>query len=178
MTDIITLNPNVNIGNALMGDGTPTILDALLVQDCRMYFPRLPNTQFALQTITLPNITVNQVKQFTRYVDPNEIGEKVNYEPFTVSFIVDKYMKNWSEIFNWMKTMTANGTSVGTTDNPVLIIGNSPTLRFNGAWPTELGGLEFASTMPQAEYVKCNLTLNYDYVDYVGQYSTVDSSYT
>ena len=178
MTTNITLNPNTNIGTSEMKDGSPiVILDALLVQDCKIVFPKLPTVAFALQTIALPTIGINEVKQPTRYVDANEVGEKVKFEPFTLSFIVDKYMKNWSEIFNWMKRITANGSNVGEVDEPTLIVGNKPSLKFIGAWPTSLSGMSFDTTNPQAEYVICQLSLNYDYVDFVGTFTTSDSSY-
>lgn len=177
MTTLKTICTNDNIGNITMQDGTPVILDSLLVQDCKIFFPKLPYVQFSLQSIAPPEIRVNEVKQLTRYVDPNEIGEKVIYEPFTVTFLVDKLLRNYSEIFNWMKRMTANGSIVGEVDEPILFIDNKPSLQFVGAWPTRLGGIQFNATVPQAEYVTCSLTLNYDYMNLVNSYSTIDSVY-
>lgn len=175
--DTISLIPNANIGNASMVDGSPVILDGLLAQDCRLYFPLLPDVTFFLQSIQLPNISVKNVVQATRYVDANQIGEKLNFESFSISFMVDKKFKNWSSIFNWMKKMTVNGSSIDLVDNPILIINGQHTLKFVDAWPMSLSGIQMDATLPQAEYVKASLTLNYDYVDYVGSYATVDSTY-
>lgn len=178
MTSNISLIPNPTLGSAAMKDGSVLVLDGLLVQDCRLFFPKLPTVNFFLQKVVLPDIRVNEVKQRTRFVDPNEIGEKVNYEPFTVNFMVDKYMKNWNEIFDWMKKMTVQGSNVGMVDDAILIVGGKHTVKFVGSWPMALTRIEYDATLPQAEYVYCGLTINYDYIDYVGQFATVDSSYT
>lgn len=172
-----TIQTKPNIGDAYTMDGSKTNLDALLVQDCRIFLPKLPHVQFWLKTMSLPEVRVNEVNQHTRYVDPNEIGEKVVFQPFSVTFIVDKYMQNWAEIFNWMKRMTANGSVVGEVDDIVLIIGGKDAIKFVGSWPMVLGGLTFDNSEPDAKYMTCSLVINYDYFDYVGQYKQTDSSY-
>jgi len=176
MTDI-TLQPNPNEGTALNYDGRALVLDGLIASNCRMSFPKLPGVQFWLQNVDLPEIRVNEVAQHTRYVDPNQIGEKLNFEPYTVTFTVDKYMQNWASIFNWMKRMTVNGSAVDETDECVLIINNSEVLKFVGAWPTSLGKLNFSATDSEAKYITTTLTLNCDYIDYIGDFGTVDSKY-
>ena len=151
-------------------------LDALLSNNCKLVFPKLPHVEFWLQTVSLPRIVVNEVKQPTRFIDPNEIGEKLNFSPFNVTFIVDKQMKNWSSIFNWMKEMTVSGSNVGYVDNPVLVIDNKEMINFVGAWPTILGGIDFAATVQEATYVISTLSINYDYINLL-QNQTVDSVY-
>ena len=167
----IDLVPSANIGQA---DGT---LDGLLVQNCKIQFAKLPTVRFFLQEIELPEITVNEVKQYTRYVDPNQIGEKVNYEPFTLRFMVDSRMRNYAEIFTWMKRMTVSGSKVDETDEVTLIVDNQQILQFHGCWPMKLGGLEFSTTEQQHKYMTCSMTLNYDYADLIGQWETVDTVY-
>lgn len=174
--DNITFIPRPVLGTAENNDGSPILLDILQVQEGRLFFPKLPDVVFFLQNIQLPSINVNSVSQNTRYVDTNEIGEKVNYAPFSITFLVDKQFKNWSSIFNWMKRMSVAGTVVGDTDNPVLIIDGKETLRFIGSWPTSLGGIELASTVSESQNVKATLTINYDYMDLL-QWTTADSSY-
>ena len=173
----IYLQPNQNNGTAISpADESALSLDALLTTNCRLSFPKLPHVQFWLQSVSLPAIRVNEVKQYTRYVDPNQIGEKLNFDSYRVTFTVDKYMKNWSSIFNWMKQMTAGGSSVDITDNPVLIINGIEMLRFVGAWPMILGGLDFVATASDAMNMISSLEINYDYIDLL-QNKTIDSIY-
>jgi hypothetical protein len=76
-----------------------------------------------------------------------------------------------------MKAMTVGGSTIDASDNPVLIINNTEVLRFVGAWPTSLSRLTFDATAQDAQYITSTLTLNYDYLDYIGQFKTVDSKY-
>lgn len=177
----ITLVPNEQLGIAIDANDSPLSFDALLENNCRLSFPKLPLVQFWMQDIKLPQIVINQVKQYTRYVDTNEIGEKIIYEPFTITFVVDKTLANYSSVFNWMKSITVQGSATGnsiakgTVDTPVLIVNNLPVLQFVDAWPSALGGLIF--TNESSEYVKCDLTINFDYMNLM-QNTTSDSSYT
>jgi hypothetical protein len=179
MTDVI-YTPPVNIGNAFSPDGASLNLDALLANNCRLSFPKLPNVQFWLQDVKLPEIEVPEVGQSTRYVDVKQIGEKVIYRPFSCSFVVDKFLVNYISIFAWMKAITSQGSLVGnatgnSVDTPVLIVGTTPIFEFVDAWPTLVGGLVFSNASSQ--FVKCDLTINYDYLNIVGS-SNPDLNYS
>ncbi len=171
-----TIIPQTNLGSAFMVDGSALSFDALLIQNAKMSFPLIPNVVFMLQDIVIPSIIVNQIKQPTRYVDPNQIGEKLKFNPFTISFIVDKAFKNWSSIFNWMKSMTVDGSSVDKADHPVLILNNQFALKFSNAWPTSLGEITFSTTDTGMTYLKCSASFNYDYIDLLTN-QTIDSEY-
>ncbi len=177
-TQDISLVPNTNMGSATLVDGTEFVFDILQNQDCQLFFPTLPEVNFFTQRVMLPTVTVNQIKQPTRYVDTNQVGEKLHFDNFTFSFLVDKKFRNWSSIFNWMKRMTVNGSNVGETDDPVLIVSGIHTLRFVGAWPTSLGGFDVNTVSAVSTNVSTMLTINYDYIDYTGVYTTPDSTYT
>ena len=175
--DQITVRPTTVIGGSSSIDKSELILDVLQVQECQLFFPKLTDVTFFLQGVTLPTVNVNQISFKTRYVDPNEIGEKVKFEPFRITFLVDKKFRNWASIYNWMKAMTVDGSTVGQTDEPVLIVGGQKVIQFIGAWPTQLGDIEFDSTVEESKYVRATLTINYDYLNYIGHYSTSDSVY-
>lgn len=157
-------------GDFLTFDGLPNNRFSLVI-------PSLPNVQFFLQKFSMPDIRLNQVNVPTRFVDYNEIGEKLDYSPFEVTFLVDKYSRNWSSVFNWMKEITAGGSNVGRTTDVVLMIDNKEFIRFYGAWPTSLSSYDLDSTVETLTYVKSRLILNYDYLDYIGDFRTIDSSY-
>jgi len=107
----------------------------------------------------------------------NEIGEKLNFLPFTVNFLVDKYCRNWSAIYNWMKQMTVDGTIVGKTEDIILMIDGKEFIRFYGCWPTNLSGMNMDSTIERVQYLKASIVFNYDYFDLLGSFTTTDSAY-
>lgn len=164
-------------GFGSMPNGDFLTFDPLPVNRFSLIIPKLPHVQFFLQKFSLPAISVRSVNVPTPIVDYDEIGEKLNFEPFNVTFLVDKYSRNWVSVFNWMKEMTVNGSNVGLTDDVVLMMDGKEFIRFYGAWPSTLSGYELDSTIEQLIYVKSIVSLNYDYFEYIGEFKTSDSSY-
>ena len=177
---MVTVNTSdiSTIGSATMQNGDFLTFDALPNNRFSLIFPKLPNVQFFLQSFEMPAVSVNNVEVATRFVDYNQVGEKLIYQPFTLSFLVDKYSRNWASVFNWMKAMSVGGSSIGFQDDVLLMIDGKESLRFYGAWPTSLSGYNFDSTVDKVVYVKASVTLNYDYFSYLGQFATVDSDYS
>jgi len=160
-----------------MKDGDFLTFDGLSNNKFSLIIPSLPHVEFFLQTYSLPSIGVNEIVVPTRYVDYNGIGEKLNYSPFSVTFLVDKYSRNWISVFNWMKGMTAGGSIVDKTDDIVLMVNGLEFMRFIGAWPMMLSGYSLDTTVETLTYVKSTINFNYDYLEVLGQFANADSNY-
>lgn len=154
------------VGQIYAPDGSILSFDGLPNTQFRLVFQKAPFVTMFLQGFNLPGISVNEVKRATPYVDVNEIGEKLRYVPFTCTFMVDKNLKTFREILNWMERMTVAGSNIGETDNPTLIIGGVEMCQFDGAWPTALGQLDFVTTNSDVVYLTCTATFNYDYLKF------------
>ena len=165
------------IGTAEMKNGDILTFDALPVNSFSLFIPSLPNVQFFLQKLSLPQVSVNEVNVPTRFVDYNEIGEKMIFEPFTVEFKVDRYARNYTEVFNWMKAMTVEGSSIDKSEDIILLIDGEKFISFSQAWPTSLSGIEFDSTIEEIAYVTATVEFNYDYFDMLNQFASDDSVY-
>jgi len=174
---IVNLNDVNTIGSATMQNGDLLTFDPLIINKFSLIIPNQENVTFFLQQFSLPSVGVNEVVVNTRYVDMNEIGEKLNFLPFTVNFLVDKYCRNWSAIYNWMKQMTVDGTIVGKTEDIILMIDGKEFIRFYGCWPTNLSGMNMDSTIERVQYLKASIVFNYDYFDLLGSFTTTDSAY-
>jgi hypothetical protein len=155
------------VGNISLPNGDELSYDALPVTSFRLQFPKTPHMLMFLQEFSMPGIDVREVIRPTQFVDINEVGEKIIYQPFTCTFLVDKKLKNFKEIHDWMKRMTASGTIIGETDNVVLIVNNKEMIRFNDAWPTNLSGLRFITNASDVQYLTCTATWNFDYFEFV-----------
>jgi hypothetical protein len=177
MMTVVNLVDTKYVGEASMTNGEFLTFDGLANNKFSLIIPGLDDVSFFLQKLTLPTINVHQVNINTRVIDYNGIGEKLLFEPFIVTFMVDKYSRNWASIFNWMKSMTVNGSSVDKEADVVLMIDNKPFIRFYGAWPTSLSGYDLDSTVEKFQYVLANVSFNYDYLTYEGDFKTVDSDY-
>jgi hypothetical protein len=153
------------VGSASMPDGSALNYDMLPNNRFRVIIPSQPYLEMFLQGFTLPEIKVNTVQLNSRYCDIQEIGEKMVYSPYTLTFKIDSQMSNWKHIMMWMKSMTVSGSNVGHTENIVLMISNTEALRLMGSWPMTLGGLEFKTTENGANYMTCSVLMNCDYID-------------
>jgi len=121
----------------------------------------LPNTSFFIQTVNLPGISLEgatiatpQLQNFSRHTGV------ITYEPLSVTFMIDEYLKNWQEIFEWMvgeesKYTSAVLTIVSSSMNPTLEI------HFKDIFPTSLSEIAFDSTTTDPVYQIATVAFNY-----------------
>ena len=121
----------------------------------------LPNTSFFIQTVNLPGIALEgatiatpQLQNFSRHTGV------ITYEPLSVTFMIDEYLKNWQEIFEWMigeenKYTTAVLTLVSSSMNP------SMEVHFKDIFPTSLSEIPFNSTTTDPIYQVATVSFNY-----------------
>ena len=93
---------------------------------------QLPKVQFFTTAANVPPISLGELIIPTPYKDIPLIGDKVTFENLSISFIVDEYLENYSELHNWMigigfpknrtqfstfRSSTSNTSSTGTGGN-------------------------------------------------------------
>ena len=121
----------------------------------------IPKTSFFVQTVNLPGITLEgavmatpQLQNFTRHTGI------ITYEPLNVTFMIDEYLKNWQEVFEWMTSKENKYTSAVLT---VLSSSMNPTMEFHfkDIFPTSLSEVSFDSTTTDPTYQVATVTFNY-----------------
>lgn len=153
----ITIYPSLPVEEPLSYDGLPTT-------EFKIVFPKLPTVTLFLQSFDVPALTINVVSQESRYLNIQQVGEKINYSPFSFTFLCDKSLAAYFEIYKWMQRITVNKTWAEETDNPYLIMGSKGrTLTFMNAWPMSLDGLQFKANEDDLVYITGTATFNYDY---------------
>ena len=121
----------------------------------------LPNTSFFIQTVNLPGISLEaqtvgapRIQNFSRHTGV------ITYEPLDIGFMIDEYLKNWQEIYEWMigdvsKYTTAVLTLVSSSMNPTMEI------HFKDIFPTSLSAIPFDSTTTDPVYQVATISFNY-----------------
>ena len=121
----------------------------------------IPKTSFFVQQVNLPGVTLEgapiatpQLQNFTRHTGI------ITYENLTVTFMIDEYLKNWQEIFEWMtgeenKYTTAVLTILSSSMNPTM------EFHFKDVFPTSLSEVSFDSTTTDPVYQTSSVTFNY-----------------
>ena len=80
----------------------PEQLDYASPTQFRFGVHQLPNVEFFTVTANLPGISAGTATQATPFKDIPIMGEKLEYENLSISFIVDEYLENYISLHNWM----------------------------------------------------------------------------
>lgn len=84
----------------------PSNLDLLQSTKFRLTFDRLPGLTYFCQTANFPGVSLTEVLRNTPFVDLYAPGEKIVYDTFNATFIVDEDLRSWTEVHDWIRGMT------------------------------------------------------------------------
>ena len=141
---------------------------------------RLPTLTYFCQSTSIPSLTLTPVEQPTAFgLRPKFVGGQYSFEDLVVNFVVDEKMRNWYEVYDWMKSignMDKYSDAIDRTQTGdffsdiVLTITNSAYkpqyyVRFRDAFPIGLSSLEMNSTSTENEPVLASATFSYTSYD-------------
>jgi hypothetical protein len=121
----------------------------------------LPNTSFFIQTVNLPGVTLEAAMMATPQLQNlSRHTGIITYETLSVGFMIDEYLKNWQEIFEWMVGDESKYTSAVLT---ILSSSMNPTMEihFKDIFPTSLSEITFDSTTTDPVYQIATVSFNY-----------------
>jgi len=80
--------------------------DLLQSTKFRVTFDRLPGTTYFCQTANFPGVSLTEIPRSTPFVDLYIPGEKIVYDTFNITFLVDEDLRSWTEIHDWIRATT------------------------------------------------------------------------
>jgi hypothetical protein len=129
-----------------------------------------PNTEYNVQTMALPELSVSGAEVYSGHRNFAMTGEKITYGQMTVAFLVDEEMQNYKEIHDWLIAMATQADSKqdGKVRDVTLAILNSSNnvnkeIKFVDAFPVDLSSLPFDLTATDIEYLTATVTFQYSY---------------
>ena len=136
---------------------------------------KIPNVNYFCQTASLPSLSLSQVSMPTRFTTLQS-PSKITFDELTVTFVVDEAMKNWMEIYNWMRSTTnvdsyeqyvPDHTQYTTGNLIVLNSSKNPKLNitFNRLFPITLSALDFTSIVVDPEPLQATCSFSYTSYD-------------
>ena len=142
-------------------------------------FPRTPDTTFFCQSVSLPGVNLAEVMQNTPLIDIYRPGDKLQYDPLTVTFLVDEWLNSWKNIHDWMrgiakvtfpeysKIKKEYGATVSDGTLVVLNGKNNPVMRFmyRNCFPTSLSPIQFSASDDGGTTITADVTFRYDSFD-------------
>lgn len=85
---------------------TPGNKDLLQSTKFRVTFDRLPGMTYFCQSANFPGVSLTEIPRQTPFVDLYIPGEKLIYDTFNITFLVDEDMRAWTEIHDWIRAIT------------------------------------------------------------------------
>lgn len=135
----------------------------------------LPYLNFFSQSALLPSVAATEVPFETPLSTVYFAGDKLQYEPISISFLIDEDMKVWEELYNWMKGYAFPHSEKEYSDQKkrgiysdmsLIFLKNSfasnLVMRFYNCWPTFLGPVQFTSTDSGPGILQTDVTIRYD----------------
>lgn len=136
----------------------------------------MPETQFYCQTANLPGVSISEIPIPTPHKQHYVAGDNVTFDEFSITIIVDEYLKNWEEIQSWIiglgkpfgfdeyEKRKAAGTD--TTGQLFILTGSkNPSLRFDfyNLWPKSIGSVQFDIMAADITYSTADVVFQYNY---------------
>ena len=92
--------PTTGTGGSLSRQ--PDVFDYSQTNQFKVYLPLFPTTEWFVTRANIPGVTLGQAVQATPFTDMPVVGDKLTYDDFYFTFIVDEQLKNYQEIHNWL----------------------------------------------------------------------------
>ena len=92
--------PTTGTGGSLSRQ--PDVFDYSQTNQFKVYLPLFPITEWFVTRANIPGVTLGQAVQATPFTDMPVVGDKLTYDDFYFTFIVDEQLKNYQEMHNWL----------------------------------------------------------------------------
>ena len=83
-------------------DRQPDKLDYLSPTQFKFNIHQLPKVEFFTVSAQIPSISMGNAVMPTRLVDLPMMGDKITYDPLTISFICDEFLENYLSLHEWI----------------------------------------------------------------------------
>ena len=110
--------PTTGTGGSLSRQ--PDVFDYSQTNQFKVYLPLFPITEWFVTRANIPGVTLGQAVQATPFTDMPVVGDKLTYDDFYFTFIVDEQLKNYQEMHNWLVSIgfPASGTQYKSVPRP------------------------------------------------------------
>lgn len=174
---------------ALKTSNKPNNINPLNPNGFSFSFARIPNVNYFVQSVNIPDLTLGEVAQETPLSTAYIPGEKLVFGAVNLEFIVDEDMTNYLALYRWIvalgkprnyeqylnfpTTDTIAQRAILTeltksySDGTLLVLNNnnsiSKIITFKDMFPTGLSSMIFDSKNSDVTYTTNNATFRYSY---------------
>jgi hypothetical protein len=162
-------------------DNKPENLNFLSPLNFKLVLKRAPHVNFFLQKVNLPQVSINPTPEYGNpLINIPLAGEHITFSPLSITFKIDEDLKNYLEIFNWIKALgdynrngdyaalqnAAAGSDKGLYSDISLMVLSSTKMpnydiTFTDAFPTSLSAMTFSTTDSDVKYLEAQVEFRY-----------------
>jgi len=84
----------------------PPNTDLLQSTKFRVIFDKFPTMTYFCTSANLPGVSLTEIVYPTSLLDVYVPGEKILYDTFNITFLVDEDLRAWTEIHDWIRGLT------------------------------------------------------------------------
>ena len=107
MADSGGTTSNATEGTVSAVSRQPVVYDYSQLNQFKLYLPIFPTTEWFVTRCNIPGVSMGQGVQATSLIDMPIIGDKLTYDDFYCTFIIDEQLKNYTEMHDWLINMGA-----------------------------------------------------------------------
>ena len=153
----------------------------------RFVLTKCPKVSFFSNSAQIPGLNISPAPQPTYLKDIPQVGDKMEFEDFSLRFLIDENLENYMQIQNWMRGIAfpeslneiyqLDGGSVENliidpkepdnfvSDGTLLVLDSMQNaqfmVKFSDLWPTDLTTLQFDATPGTIDYFTAEVTFKY-----------------
>lgn len=130
-----------------------------------------PKVSYFAQHCNIPGITLPNAVQPTRFSDVPQPGDNLNWDNFTIEFMIDERMDNFLTIWTWIRNLGMAESDADfditkmTSPGVLQILGaNNTAIRtvfFDDLMPVSLETITFTSTESDITYIQGSVEFMY-----------------
>ena len=159
---------------------TPENTSLLQATKYTFIIPDMPFLKYFCQTVTLPTVSTAEVAVPTPFSTTYRAGDKLVYDAFTITAIIDEDLRVWEETYKWLVSLTipqnfeqyARKPKQNPDLAPIYFDGyltvntnaNNPNIRvkFHNCHPTSIGLISFDTKVDADVIPTADFTFRYD----------------
>lgn len=141
---------------------------------------RLATMNFFVQSVTLPGITATTIDQITPLRSVPTPGDKIEYSELEVVFKIDEDMKNYIEVFEWIRALGfpdtfdqykeledqpsyTGGGLYSDASLTILTSAMNPNIRIEiqDLFPVSLTPIEMSAVNPDIDYIEATASFRF-----------------
>jgi hypothetical protein len=165
---------------------TPTSTNFLQPSKFILAFNRLPTVQYFCQEANIPGVSLDTATFPTPLVDIPVAGNKLSYNEFAVTFMVDEYVSSWNELYKWLLAIASpksfeervklnslqntNSSTISYYSDATLTVMtalNNPAVRINFSrmFPISLTDIRFDTQQSADTIITATASFRYQYFE-------------